>query len=65
MKLQDSLKDIENEHRQQLYMIDSKEQENEEHLRHIQTEIVQEIDNLKIEVQEGRQKIQNEIDRYR
>eukprot|EP00347_Sterkiella_histriomuscorum_P010771 403374981 len=45
--------------------INSKEQENEHHLRQMQIEILSEIDNLKVEVSDGRNKIQDEIDRYR
>ncbi|CDW78940.1 leucine-rich repeat-containing protein 9-like [Stylonychia lemnae] len=65
LKLQENLQEIENEHRHQLYMIDSKEKENEDHLRKMQKEILIELDNLKIEVNEGRSKIMEEIDRYK
>jgi len=46
-------------------MIDSKEKENEDHLRKMQREILVEVDNLKLEVNEGRRKITDEIDRYK
>ena len=65
MKLQESLQEIENDHRHQLYMIDSKEQENQDHLASMQQEILQEVDNLKFEVNEGRRKIMTEIERAR
>lgn len=44
-------------------MIDSKQKENEDHLRQMQQHILQEIDHLKVEVNQGRQRIMEEIER--
>lgn len=63
MRLQETLAELDKELRQQLWQVDAKEREGEEHLKSMQRAVLADIDNLKHEVSEGRRKIADEIEK--
>lgn len=44
-------------------MIDAKQKENYDHLQYMQEEIISELNSMKLEVKEGRRKIQDQINK--
>ena len=50
LKLQEMLEEMEREHRHQLQWVSSRQQESEEHLKRVQSEVIAEVDRLRKEV---------------
>ncbi len=60
LKLQETLQDVENEHRHAVMKHEAKIKENEDHIVQMQREVLQEVNNLNFEVVDGRKKIAEE-----
>jgi hypothetical protein len=65
IKLQDRLSSVEQEHRAILMHLDSKNRENEEQLKYIQRMLVDDLHNLRTEIETGKSKIVKEHNRLK
>lgn len=63
LRLQEVLEEVERDHRHQLQWVSASQQESEDHLKRMQSEILSEVDRLRNDVGEGRARIQKEIAR--
>ncbi|OMJ90530.1 hypothetical protein SteCoe_7120 [Stentor coeruleus] len=65
IKLQDKLRDVEQEHRATLMHLDSKNKENEEQLKYIQRMLVDDLHSLRTDIEAGKNKIIKEHNRLK
>ena len=65
IKLQDKLGNVEQEHRATLIHLDSKNRENEEQLKYIQRMLIDDLHNLRGEIENGKSKIIKEHNRIK
>lgn len=65
LELQKSLDQIEKSHRHSVLTIDSKLRENEQHLEDIEDNLVEELNHLKQDIEEGNQKLLSEFEKLK
>jgi hypothetical protein len=65
MELQKSLDDIDKTHRRKMFQIDSKLKENEQHLESIEDTLIEELNNLKSDIDSGRKRLIVEFEKLK
>lgn len=65
LELQKSLEEVEKSHRRSVLTIDSKLRENEHHLEEIEDTLIDELNHLSQEIEEGKNKLLNEFEKLK
>lgn len=65
IQLQKGLDEIESTHRRERYQIDSRIKENESHLETIQDTLIEELNNLKVDIDDGRERLLTEFEKLK
>ena len=65
LELQKSLEEVEKTHRHSVLTIDSKLRENEQHLEEIEDTLVDELNNLRQDIEDGKNKLLNEFEKLK
>lgn len=65
LELQKSLEEVEKSHRHSVLTIDSKLRENEQHLEDIEDTLIEELNNFRHEIEEGKAKLLNEFEKLK
>lgn len=65
LELQKSLEEVEKSHRRSVLTIDSKLRENEQHLEEIEDTMIDELNHLKQDIEDGKTKLLNEFEKLK
>lgn len=65
LELQKSLEDVEKSHRRSILTIDSKLKENEQHLEEIEDTLVEELNSLRQDIEDGKNKLLSEFEKLK